>query len=54
MTFHYGAHRTPLYREFSVTIQAGERVGLVGHSGSGKTTFVKLIQRLYDVKAAGS
>ena len=27
----------------------GEKVGLVGHSGSGKTTFVKLIQRLYDV-----
>ncbi len=49
VTFHYGAHVKPLYRDFSVTIPAGQRVGLVGHSGSGKTTFVKLIQRLYDV-----
>ncbi|HYE00764.1 MAG TPA: ABC transporter ATP-binding protein [Alphaproteobacteria bacterium] len=49
VTFHYGQHATPLYRDFSVTVRAGERVGLVGHSGSGKTTFVKLIQRLYDV-----
>jgi len=49
VTFRYGAHATPLYKDFSVRIGAGERVGLVGHSGSGKTTFVKLIQRLYDV-----
>jgi len=49
VTFHYGGHRLPLYRDFSVSIRPGERVGLVGHSGSGKTTFVKLIQRLYDV-----
>lgn len=51
VTFHYGSHETPLYKGFSVTIEAGERVGLVGHSGSGKTTFVKLIQRLYDLSA---
>ena len=51
VTFQYGAHPTPLYRGFSVEIKPGERVGLVGHSGSGKTTFVKLIQRLYDVNA---
>ncbi|MBY5817712.1 ABC transporter ATP-binding protein [Rhizobium leguminosarum] len=51
ITFQYGAHPTPLYEDFSVTIKSGERVGLVGHSGSGKTTFVKLIQRLYDVNS---
>jgi len=49
VTFHYGGHRTPLYDGLSVDIAAGERVGLVGRSGSGKTTFVKLVQRLYDV-----
>ena len=49
VAFHYGAHATPLYDGLSATIRGGERVGLVGHSGSGKTTFVKLIQRPYDV-----
>ena len=49
VTFHYGGHRSPLYDGLSVDIRAGERVGLVGRSGSGKTTFVKLVQRLYDI-----
>jgi ATP-binding cassette subfamily B protein len=49
VTFHYGGHSAPLYDGLSVDIRAGERVGLVGRSGSGKTTFVKLVQRLHDV-----
>jgi ATP-binding cassette subfamily B protein len=49
VTFRYVAQTEPLFRDFSLRIRAGERVGLVGHSGSGKTTFVKLLHRLYDV-----
>ena len=49
VTFRYGQHDTALYENFSARIAPGERIGLVGHSGSGKTTFIKLIQRLYDV-----
>ena len=48
VTFHYRGHDTPLYDRLAVNIRPGERVGLVGRSGSGKTTFVKLVQRLYD------
>jgi ATP-binding cassette, subfamily B, bacterial len=49
VTFFYGGHTTPLYKDFSLHIAPGERVGLIGHSGSGKTTLIKLIQRLYDI-----
>ena len=49
VTFRYAGQASPLYRHLNVCIAPGECIGLVGHSGSGKTTFVKLIQRLYDV-----
>ena len=49
VTFRYGGHATPLYSALDVVVPGGQRVGLVGRSGSGKTTFVKLVQRLYDV-----
>jgi ATP-binding cassette subfamily B protein len=37
-----------IFEHLNVTIPAGQRVGLVGFSGSGKSTFVSLILRLYD------
>lgn len=38
-----------LFQNKSVTIESGQKVGLVGYSGSGKSTFVNLILRLFDV-----
>jgi ATP-binding cassette, subfamily B, bacterial len=49
VTFRYGVHTEPLFCDLSMRIEPGERVGLVGHSGSGKTTFVKLLHRLYNL-----
>jgi ATP-binding cassette subfamily B protein len=46
--FHYKGV-DPLFQDKSVVIKGGEKVGLVGYSGSGKTTFVNLILRLFDV-----
>ena len=48
VTFSYDGY-TPAVRELSLTIAPGELVGLVGHSGAGKSTIVNLLLRLYDV-----
>ncbi|XXS74724.1 ABC transporter ATP-binding protein [Sorangium sp. So ce131] len=50
VTFGYTPDRA-IFSGLNVTIPRGQRVGLVGFSGSGKSTFVSLILRLYDVGA---
>ena len=41
----------PLFQNKSVTIKPGQKLGLVGYSGSGKTSFVNIILRLYELSA---
>lgn len=50
VAFTYPGKNRPVFKGFSVNIRAGERVALVGHSGSGKTSFVRLLQQVYAVQ----
>ena len=49
VSFHY-KEGAKLFQNKSIVIHSGERVGLVGLSGSGKSTFVNLILRLFEVE----
>jgi len=48
--FTYPNKKTPIFNNLSVEIDPGERIALVGHSGGGKTSFVRLIQCLYPMQ----
>jgi ABC-type multidrug transport system fused ATPase/permease subunit len=48
VTFAYENAASPSLRDVSLTVEAGSTVALVGATGSGKSTLVRLIGRLYD------
>ncbi len=48
VTFGYESHR-PVLKKVSFVVEPGEMIGLVGHSGAGKTTIINLLCRFYDV-----
>ncbi|WP_185983520.1 ABC transporter ATP-binding protein [Aureimonas mangrovi] len=49
VTFHYGKGGG-IVQDLSLHVKPGEKVGLIGRSGAGKTTLVNLLLRLYDLE----
>lgn len=48
LSFSYGDNMAPVLNGVDLHIKAGETIALVGPSGGGKTTLVKLLLRLYE------
>jgi ATP-binding cassette subfamily B multidrug efflux pump len=48
LTFQYPNSRNPVLHNISVSVPAGTTLAIVGHTGSGKSTFINLIPRLFD------
>jgi len=49
VSFSYPGSKEKVFDNFSIKIEPGEDIAFVGENGSGKTTFVKLLSRLYDI-----
>ena len=49
VSFGYGDNKKMCLKDIDLDIKAGETIGIIGGTGSGKTSFVQLIPRLYDV-----
>tara|TARA_B100001245_G_C22882937_1_gene424722 strand:- start:154 stop:2013 length:1860 start_codon:yes stop_codon:yes gene_type:complete len=49
--FHYGKKSSSVIEKLSLTIRPGEKIGVVGKSGAGKTTLMNLLLRFYDLES---
>ena len=49
--FHYGKKSSSVIEKLSLTIRPGEKIGVVGRSGAGKTTLMNLLLRFYDLES---
>ena len=50
MNFGYNPNQT-IINDFSVDVKPGQKIAIVGPTGAGKTTMVKLLMRFYDVNS---
>lgn len=48
VSFRYGSHGREVLHQINLTLSQGEKLSIVGENGAGKTTFIKLLTRLYD------
>ncbi len=49
VSYIYDNNNSKVLNNFSLTIPAGQKIALVGSSGAGKTTFVRLLMRLFNI-----
>jgi len=49
--FHYGRQDSKVIENLSLAIKAGEKIGVVGRSGAGKSTIVNLLMRFHDIES---
>jgi ATP-binding cassette subfamily B multidrug efflux pump len=49
--FHYGRRDSKVIENLSLAIKAGEKIGVVGRSGAGKSTIVNLLMRFHDIES---
>lgn len=53
VTFRYASAVTPALKDITLSIRPGEKIGIIGSIGSGKSSFLKLLLRLYNPELGG-